>query len=164
MEKNILIALVGTIMIPIVVAVENWIFRSRRDKKDINKIIYADKFNYDYNQLFNHIIENNNNDVKINEIDLGKMNIELIRNFIKTINDFNELNNSFKGRGVQNKFSKLSKIARKISEKEKEHKWFKYTNIENIEGSKNFYDDFNKELFTFKIEFVIFYKIIFETI
>jgi hypothetical protein len=168
MNKIPFYSIISAILIPIIVAIENWRFRQKTQNKEDNRLIYNGKFSKSFESLFpkkpNLVNNSSSNDTGMPTYppDFFTYNISLLQELFSDIINFHELGNKFKRYRVRRLFKKLYPIAKRLIIIDTKN--FKYCDIENLEGSYNFYLDYKDDLLLFKIKFKIFYKSVFNYI
>jgi hypothetical protein len=165
MSKIPFYSIISAILIPIIVAIENWRFRQKTQNKEDNRFIYNGKFSKSFESLFpsklNPVNNASSNDSEVTTYpsDFFTYNISQLHELFSDIINFHESANKFKSYRVRRLFNKLYPIAKRLIIIDTKN--FKYCNIENLEGSFNFYLDYKDDLLLFKIKFKTFYKSVF---
>jgi len=164
---ELIIIIIGSILIPI----GNWIIKTRKGKKEIDKNIYQEHFKMKYEQLFDEETYKNKNNARnvVLITQTENYNIPDIVAFCGITIDFLEKRNRFKLCRVNKKLKKLNKICDKITNLIPSHSIEFYIEnlFENNSGYNRLYNklykEYKKEFNSFKKCFVDFYKSIFDT-
>ena len=140
--------LFSSVVIPsaaIYITIENSIYHRRKDNRELNQLVYREKFKYTFQQLFNNAFVT----------DTGIFNIPFIHKLNANIILF-EKENKFYGYRVRKKFNKVCKIVKEINMKSEGAKYF--------DGEVEFYQNLNNELKQLRKAFLKFYSLIFGAI
>lgn len=155
----------GAILIPLFIALVNWLMKRNKENKETDKKTYQEHFKYEYEQLFEEEKFKNKNfesgENYFNSIS-NNFNSPDILSFCNRLLEFRKKENKFKRCKVNKQLKEMELICKRLNELTNT-KYFFLENIEDDSGYVRIYNE-NKELFeTFRKNYIVFYKLIFDT-
>ena len=155
----------GSILIPVGIAYVNWSLKSKKGKKESDRILFQTYFNCNYEQLFEEQKYRNKAVTTGDEICISTtedFNVPYILSFCDKIDEFTKKGNQFKINQINKKIKTLKKVCGSITELT-DSPTFPLENIDDDSGYERIYLENKNRFELFREEFIACYKLIFDT-